>query len=498
MKTIITSLLGILLFQQSQAFCGFYVARSSLDLFNHASQVILAKNGKQLTVTMYSDFHGDPKDFAMVVPVPEVLKRDQIQVIKKDIFNRLNEFTGPRLVKYHDKDIFCTPPPERPVYIRGYASTQVESVLAGKVLGVSVRRNKKYKVKVKERYKIDGYEILILSTKKSKGLELWLKDHGYQIPEGASEVLEPYIKSDMKFFVVKVDMESFKQKKDAYLHPIQIHYTSSRFMLPIRLGMANAKGDQDMIVYAFSKKGRIECSNYQTHEIPSNVDIPLPVASNFDLFYKSLFDKSWEKGGKNGVLLEYGWDISGSSAIKCDPCPSPVLTYAQLKEAGVDWLNNWGGSQYHGKLYASRLHVRYNRSSFPQDLLFQETPNWENFQGRYVLRYPAKIYNNDYSCDKAQDYLKILRNRRQKEVESLTELTDWPATSYQNYIREYDEHINLNSYISPLESNKDKGGIPFPSKWRNYFWYLFLGISTWLFIKYLQRKSSRNLKNINI
>ena len=69
-------------------------------------------------------------------------------------------------------------------------------------------------------------------------------------------------------------------------------------MLPIRLGMANADGDQDMIVYAFTKKGRIESTNYRTVSLPTGKNIPLFVQNNFGNFYANLFQNQWGKEGK--------------------------------------------------------------------------------------------------------------------------------------------------------------------------------------------------------
>ena len=47
---------------------------------------------------MYNDFKGDTKDFAMVVPVPVVLRKDDIKVVEQGIFQRLNDYSAPRLV----------------------------------------------------------------------------------------------------------------------------------------------------------------------------------------------------------------------------------------------------------------------------------------------------------------------------------------------------------------------------------------------------------------
>src|SRR5258708_33532176 len=95
-------------------------------------------------------------------------------------------------------------------------------------------------------------------------------------------------------------------------------------MLPIRLGMANADGDQDMIVYAFSRKGRIECTNYPTVSLPTGKNVPLFVQNNFGNFYSNLFQYQWWGGGKSVAMLEYAWDVSPTNNLKCDPCVAAV------------------------------------------------------------------------------------------------------------------------------------------------------------------------------
>ena len=80
-KLIAIVLLCCMVTQNVWAFCGFYVAKAGAELFNNKSQVILVRDGNKTTITMASDFNGDVKDFAMVVPVPVVLKREDIKVV---------------------------------------------------------------------------------------------------------------------------------------------------------------------------------------------------------------------------------------------------------------------------------------------------------------------------------------------------------------------------------------------------------------------------------
>ena len=55
-------------------------------------------------LTMVNDYDGDPKEFALVVPVPTFLEREQIHVTEKKVIDHLDAYTSPRLVEYFDPD----------------------------------------------------------------------------------------------------------------------------------------------------------------------------------------------------------------------------------------------------------------------------------------------------------------------------------------------------------------------------------------------------------
>ncbi len=74
-------------------------------------------------------------------------------------------------------------------------------------------------------------------------------------------------------------------------------------------------------------------------------------------------------------------------------------------------------------VFMTRLHVRYDASHFPEDLVFQETADRANFQGRYVLRHPWK---GEARCAAAQRYREALRARAEQEAGALASLTGWP------------------------------------------------------------------------
>ena len=88
----------------AQAFCGFYVAKADAKLFNKASKVVVARKDQRTVVTMASDYSGDPKEFALVVPVPTVIGKGQIHITDNALIDHVDAYTAPRLVEYFDPD----------------------------------------------------------------------------------------------------------------------------------------------------------------------------------------------------------------------------------------------------------------------------------------------------------------------------------------------------------------------------------------------------------
>jgi hypothetical protein len=405
------------------SFCGFYVAKADTKLFNKASKVILARDGERTVLTMSNDYQGDVKDFAIVIPVPVVLQKSQVHVGDPQIVERLDAFSAPRLVEYFDED------PCRPRFPEAVPAPMAQAP-AGRMKGEDALG-----VKIEAQFTVGEYDILILSAKESSGLETWLVQNGYKIPQGAKDLLQPYIRQNMKFFVAKVNLKEFEKRGFTFLRPLQMAYESPKFMLPIRLGMANAEAEQDLVAFILSPQGRAEVTNYRTVKIPSNMDIPIYVKGEFGDFYKSMYQRSYEREGKNAVFLEYAWDMNW-----CDPCAADPLTAQELRKAGVFWLDQPPSSDQNqnirpmpgqSNVYLTRLHVRYSRPKFPEDLSFQTTPNRENFQGRYVLRHPFK---GEITCKEGREYKRNLRKRMEEEAQTLARLTGWDINGIRKKI----------------------------------------------------------------
>ncbi len=415
----ITASLTIAISSTAQAFCGFYVARADTNLYNQASQVVLVRDGDRTVITMANDFQGEVQDFAVVIPVPTFIEREQINVADNALIEHLDAYTAPRLVEYHDSD------PCRMYEVQEMAMKS-SSPRSRDLNDLAVRRANG--VTIEASYTVGEYDILILSAEESGGLITWLKDNDYKIPDGAEKVVDSYLKQDMRFFVAKVNLKEQTSLGYSKLRPLQVAYESNKFMLPIRLGTLNAKGKQELYVYALTKTGRVETTNYRTVKLPSGSEVPEFVQAEFGDFYRAMFTKETLKENERAVFLEYAWDMAW-----CDPCAADPMSADELRKLGVFWVdpqNGRGISSPAQNVFVSRLHVSYDSEHFPEDLVFQETGDRQNFQGRYVIRHPWK---GQSSCDISK-YQANTRERQEREAQLLANLTDWDINDIRDKI----------------------------------------------------------------
>ncbi len=427
---VIVILTTLLTSNVAYSFCGFYAARAGATLYNNSSKVVIAQDNQYQSVTMASDFEGNAKDFAMVVPVPKILKRHQINTVDSNIITHLDNYTAPRLVEYYDESP-CAP----------QIMYSPSPVMAPKAMKSAARRSgpKSLGVTIEAKYAVGVYDILLLSATQSNGLVTWLKQNKYQLPNGAEPVIKSYLDMGMRFFVAKVNMTRQAKTGGSYLKPIRITYHSPNFMLPLRLGMLNARGKQELFVYHLNRKGRVISTNYPNVKLNTNKDIPLFNKKEFGKFYKAMFENQVKQNDDKGVFLEYAWDMNW-----CDPCAADPLSDNELKQLGVFWVNQpqvkpmkpANGMPVprrmmprRGKnVFVTRLHVSYDKENFLQDLAFKATNNRENFQGRFVVRHAWKGKASE--CKQAETYLsKTLPKRYEKEAQTMANLTGWDIGS---------------------------------------------------------------------
>jgi hypothetical protein len=381
---------------QASAFCGFYVGGAGAELFADATQVVLMRDGTTTVLSMQNRYSGPLDDFAMVVPVPQVLMQDNVKTLPKDVFDKIDTLTSPRLVEYWEKDPCGPEYDERDAFAGGGNNFPTDDG------GGSVT--------VEAQFEVGEYQIEILSATDSTALDDYLIQNNYNVPTNAGPYYQPYIDEGMYFFVAKVDSTkvSFDAAGNAVLSPLRFNYDSPEFSLPIRLGMINSSGQQDLIVYTLAKEQRYEVANYDNVFIPTNIEVVDDVRNDFPSFYKALFARTL-KENPGAAVTEYSWN-----AATCDPCPGPVtLQPDDIATLGGDVIDGTGDANVGwGRGYVvTRLHMRYDKDEVGEDLVFRQADpvvggreidedddgeidqgafpgRVNNFQGRYIIRHP--------------------------------------------------------------------------------------------------------------
>lgn len=402
--------------QSADAGCGFYTnpeTASATALVNDADQVALVRDGSRVALTMSTNYKGPLEDFAMVVPVPVVLKQEQVKTLSPEIFTHLEQLTAPRLVEYDELD----PCAHTKDGAKGGAPGAVGATGGAPGGGGGGGGGT---VKVEAQFIVGEYEIVVLSASESDALEKWLKEHQYKIPDGASAALAPYVAQQQKFVVAKVD--SKKVKRDTHgavvLSPLRFAYETTDFRLPVRLGLLNAPkgGKQDLVIYTLAKGKRMEAANLPNTTIPTNVDLDEKAVSSFGAFYASLVDATLTKAGPAAVVTEFAWAANGCGF----PCSGAPLARDEIDKLGADsvFASADSGSVESADLVITRLHTRFDASTLKEDIVFRTAdglaggrdgdpsadqdkattlggPN--QFQARYAVRHAWK---GDVACEK--------------------------------------------------------------------------------------------------
>jgi hypothetical protein len=396
---LLAATLGLAAARDASAFCGFYVSGAEARLTNDATQVVLMREGTRTVLSMQNDYQGPPQDFAMVVPVPVVLQKENVKTLSREVFDHVDKLTAPRLVEYWEQDP-CPPP-----MVFGHGTGGGGSGYGfGNATGAAPRREAA--VRVEAQFTVGEYDIVVLSATDSTALDAWLRQNNYKIPAGAEPYLRPYVQMGMKFFVAKVDVSKVKFERvgngpeRAVLSPLRFHYDSDAFNLPIRLGLINSGGTQDLVVTILARGQRYEVANYDNVAIPTNVDVANATRERFGAFYATLFDETLAKH-PHAVVTEYSW-----TSNSCDPCPTPPLGVNDLRTLGADTLPSTSA----GGFVITRLHARYAKDALGDDLFFRAAPPivggrefaqngrtleqgalpsaQNNFQARYAIRHP--------------------------------------------------------------------------------------------------------------
>jgi len=400
------------------ACCGLYVAKSDASPFDRGSRVVLARDGVRTVMTIVNDYAGQPAEFAMLVPVPAALERGQVHLGENAPLDRLDAYTAARLHEQFDPD------PCQMIKSEAAAPARVAEAAPGE------RRERARGVGIQSRYAIGEYEVVMPSAAQGAAPAAWLEEEGYALSEEAAARVASYVRRGMSFVLVKTTLRERTGAGYDTLQPLQIAFESSGLSLPIRLDAPNAGGPRDLVIYALTRRGRVEPANYPAARMPTDVEVPVFVLDEPERFYAAVVDAQVARSAADTVFLEYAGDLDA-----CDPCTAEPPTDEELRALGVFW--ELGETEPQGvfspehpersialprarDVFVTRLRLRQGDGAFPEDLVLRETADRAPFQSRYLLRH---AWEGATACEAARIYQAGLPARSERLAQALADLT---------------------------------------------------------------------------
>lgn len=342
------------------AFCGTYVGSPGVELTNQTSQVIIARQGNQTTLTLANDYQGDATNFALLIPVPVVLEEEDIRMVGPELFQRFDDYSAPRIVTYECNDW-------------GFGGGDVGGGVGTGGGGFTEPSEDSVPVVVEGEYEIGIYDVVILSATESSALIDWLTENGYGANPQAEEMLTEYIEEGQLFFAAKVNLSDVSEEGTT-LEPLQFTYESEGFGLPVRLGTLNSPGEQDVVMFIVTDEsdGQVGISNYSEIAIEDECMVDVAAEGGASNYYGGKFSEAWaEEGTGEGWITEYAWATSS-----CDPCPTSPPTNEELAQAGYDG-DSWDS-------YFTRLRIRYTADAATQDIMLYTSGIRSTEQIRFI------------------------------------------------------------------------------------------------------------------
>ena len=359
---MLTLLLGLT--GSAHAFCGTFIGGAGSEFFNEYAQVAIVRDGTQTTLSVVNDIQTDDPSlgsFALVIPVPEVITEENANVLEPALFDRLDQYSMPRLVTYECED---------------FELSEDEPNAGGGGAGGGPVNDAE--VSIEAQYAVGEYEIVILSATGAEGLYEWLNNNGFAVPGQSQPLLQEYIDQGQYFLAAKVSdtsLSEFGIESGSTLSPLQFTYQSSAFQIPIRIGTLNAKSEQDLVIYAINPydNGMAGISNYREFSFEDECMWETQ-GEEFGRFVADQFSSAYEEEDSAGWMLEYAWGGGG-----CDPCTGTPPDGTDLVSLGMN-------EEYvhYGQYYFTRLHMRYTPQQVQEEVMLYSSNIFSQEQIRYI------------------------------------------------------------------------------------------------------------------
>jgi hypothetical protein len=349
----------------AHAFCGTFVGAPGAALTNQSSRVVIGRDAGTTTLTLAADYAGDLADFALVLPVPEVLGPEDVAVGDAALIDWMDAWSTPRAVSYTCDDLFADPVQSGIGCgtLMGCSDSSVNYGANGLASGPPAADS----VTVEAAFTAAGYEIVVLSAEESSDLFEWLRVNGYEVPRGGDAILQEYIDAGSFFMAAKVSLDA-RPEGNTWLTPLRLTYQSEGFGLPIRIGTISADGPQEVLIYTLTATsvGEVGIANYPEIQLETECMWRPEEGEDMASWYAREVDTAVADAGGAGWIKEYSADLVPvqGTGYHCDPCTAePAIPGGTFAPLG---LNS-------DSAHLTRIRMRYDATTADEDLTLYES-----------------------------------------------------------------------------------------------------------------------------
>ncbi|MES1177196.1 MAG: DUF2330 domain-containing protein [Myxococcales bacterium] len=331
LSALLGACLSLAVAAPAQAFPGFLASKTKADIKVNSTQIVMMKKGNTTAVSVMSDYEGSLEPFAMVLVVPADVTAERVTTLKREYVDRVDSISAPRFHEYWEQDP-CDPGPVEQEWERNMKANASSAFLGGGDMPQPAQKvAKELSLDVQAKQKEGEYSFSLLGKDESVGA--WLKSKGYAVPDGAEQAVQPYLQAGMRLVVAQVDTNRVELVGGdrAQLSPIRFWTEQPYDTIPDRVGLLNANGKQELIVYVLDPEQRYESKNYNNLFPPTNIEVDFAVKERIGEFYAALQDIISQKS-PNSFLNEYAWSADGCG----QPCATEPLMIAELLSLGAD------------------------------------------------------------------------------------------------------------------------------------------------------------------
>ena len=154
----------------------------------------MVRQGDRTTITVANDVQGaNGGAFALLIPVPEVLSPEDVNVLAHETFDVLDGYSRPRMVTYtcDDFEPYWSDPCENLFMERADSMASMTADEGGGEFAPDVD--------VEAEFVVGEYDIVVLSAEESDDLFTWLDNEGFSVSEATADVVQEALDSGAYF-----------------------------------------------------------------------------------------------------------------------------------------------------------------------------------------------------------------------------------------------------------------------------------------------------------